>query len=282
MLYLVLTSITSTVLYNGLVNYESKKKLKNSSAVLSFNFFIYMVCIIVLGMMVFTQTISLYTIASGLIFGVVTFLANAFKMLALTQGPMHLTVLFTTSSMIIPTLSGLFWGEKFSVTKFIMVIVLLFFLRLSFQKSNEAQISGKWFAFCLLAFLFQGALGVLQKIHQASQYRSESAGFLFVAFVCAAVFCLARSKCKFDPAVLKKSTILIGLLCGVCTFGMNYINLKLAGLLPSQLFFPIINGSTIILSSIMSIVLFKERLSKVQAVGLTGGIISLILIKIVN
>lgn len=62
---------------------------------------------------------------------------------------------------------------------------------------------------------------------------------------------------------------------------MNYINLKLSGVLPSQLFFPLVNGSTIILSSVMSVVVFKEHLSKKQAVGLIGGITSLVAICIV-
>ena len=62
--------------------------------------------------------------------------------------------------------------------------------------------------------------------------------------------------------------IAIGLVCGVCTFAMNFINLKLSGLLPSQLFFPLVNGSAIVLSAIMSVVLFRERLTKRQTVPL--------------
>jgi multidrug transporter EmrE-like cation transporter len=63
---------------------------------------------------------------------------------------------------------------------------------------------------------------------------------------------------------------------------MNYINLKLSGLLPSQLFFPLINGSAIILSSLSSVFIFKESLSKKQVVGLVGGILSLIAICLVK
>ena len=64
-------------------------------------------------------------------------------------------------------------------------------------------------------------------------------------------------------------------------FIMNYINLKLSGVLPSQLFFPLINGSSIVLSSIMSVIIFKEKLSKRQTIGLIGGIVSLIAICLV-
>jgi multidrug transporter EmrE-like cation transporter len=59
---------------------------------------------------------------------------------------------------------------------------------------------------------------------------------------------------------------------------MNFINLKLSGMLPSQLFFPLINGSAIVLSSLVSVLLFKEKLTRRQTIGLVGGIASLIAI----
>jgi multidrug transporter EmrE-like cation transporter len=79
-----------------------------------------------------------------------------------------------------------------------------------------------------------------------------------------------------------KKHLAFALVCGICTFGMNFLNLKLSGLLPSQLFFPIVNGSAIILSSVMSVLLFKEKLTKKQIIGLCGGIVSLIAICLVK
>lgn len=281
MIFLVLTSIASVVVQNGLFNYVTKKNLREGSSIMSFNVFIYSMCVIAFGILLLTQTISLYTIILGLIFGVVTLLSSTYKLFALSKGPMHVTLLFNTSAMIIPTMSGVFFGEKFSVAKLMLVFVLLFFLYLSFKKTEDTQIGEKWFFYSLLAFLFQGAIGVLQKVHQASKYKSESSGFLFVAFICATLFCFLKNNCKFDRTVLNKKMIFIGLLCGICSFAMNFINLKLSGLLPSQLFFPLINGSAIVLSSAVSVVLFRERITKRQTIGLVGGILTLIGICIV-
>lgn len=281
MIYLILMSILSMVMQNGLFNYITKKKLSTNSSILTFNLLIYIICIITFGIIMFTGTVSLYTIILGLLFGIVTFLSNICKLLALTKGPMHLTVLFTTSSMIIPALAGVYFGEKFSPLKLAVVAILLLFLYLSFEKNDSTKIGGRWFFLSLLAFLFQGVIGILQKIHQSSIHKSESAGFLFTAFICAAIFCLVRNNGKFDSSVADKKIVFIGLICGVCTFIMNFLNLKLSGILPSQLFFPLINGSAIVLSSVMSVVLFKEHLSKRQTIGLIGGILSLITICLV-
>ena len=86
-----------------------------------------------------------------------------------------------------------------------------------------------------------------------------------------------RKKLQFT-----KKQLILALLCGVCTFGMNFLNLRLSGLLPSQLFFPVINGSAIVLSSFMSLLFFKEKLSRKQTVGLCGGILALVAICLVK
>ena len=278
MIAMIVASISSMVLHNGLSNYITKRKLQSGTGINTFNFLMYAVCIVAFGVMMFTGSVSFFTVALGVLFGVVTALAGLYKLLALTHGPMHLTLLFITSSMIIPALSGVFFGETFSLYKLLVVFVLLYFLYLSFQKNANTKIGGKWFFFALLSFLFQGAIGILQKVHQSSAYKAESSGFLFAAFICAAVFSLIKTKGRLDPAAINKKVLFIGFLCGGCTFAMNFINLKLSGMLPSQLFFPLINGSAIVLSSLVSVLLFKEKLTRRQTIGLVGGIASLIAI----
>ena len=89
-------------------------------------------------------------------------------------------------------------------------------------------------------------------------------------------------KGKLKEVKINKKNVALACVCGLCTFCMNFINLKLSGLLPSQLFFPLVNGSSIVLSSLMAVLLFKEKLNKKQLIGLVGGIASLILICIVR
>jgi multidrug transporter EmrE-like cation transporter len=278
---LILLSVSSMVLQNGLFNFITKKKLKNALDINSFNIFIYSVCALTFGILMLIGSVSVYTVGLGLLFGIVTAFSNYYKLLALSCGPMHLTLLFTTSSMIIPTMSGVFFGENFSIAKLLIAFVLVGFLYLSFEKTGNAAIGGKWFMFCVLAFLLQGTIGLLQKIHQSSVYKDETGAFLFVAFVCALVYSFIRTKGAFHPSRLGKKQVIIGLVCGACTFAMNFINLKLSGQLPSQLFFPLVNGSAIVLTSLMSLLVFKEKLSNKQRIGLVGGILSLIAICLV-
>lgn len=273
---LIIVSISTTVLQNYFFNTLSKTKLKTASHLKRFNALVYLVGAIMFGILLTRESISVYTTLWGIVFGLVCALASFYKLCALSEGPMHITLLVTTSSMIIPTLSGIFFGERFSPAKFALVFVLIFFIYLSIQESNSSRINKKWFLFSLLSFIFQGAVGVIQKIHQTSVHKSEISAFLFVAFLCATVFYFFGSREKNKDTKPDKKSIFCGLLCGGFTFTMNFINLKLSGILPSQLFFPLVNGTVIVLSSIMSAIVFKEKLSKRQMSGLVGGIITLI------
>lgn len=277
---LLILSVGSGITQNCIFNVAGKKILKTNDDIYKFNMLVYTVCILAFGVLTLGGSISLYTVLLGLLFGVVTAMSNLYKMLALSKGPMHLTLLITTSSMIIPTLSGVFFGEKISLLKLLCVFVLIYFIYLSLGKVKGEKVNKSWVLCCALAFVLIGAIGVIQKVHQSSAHRTELSGFLFISFIVSLIISYIRIKEKKEFKIEGKQ-IILACICGVCTFAMNYINLKLSGVLPSQLFFPLVNGSTIILSSVMSVVVFKEHLSKKQAVGLIGGITSLVAICIV-
>lgn len=275
-------SIFSMVAYNSLVNGVCKKDLKTTDHVHAFSSIFYAVCVVFFGLVALGGGISWFTVILGLAFGIVTNLSAYYKMRALASGPMHVTLLVTTASMIIPTMSGVFFGESFSIWKLLIVFILIFFIYLSFEKSDEKKTNKTWVVFCILAFAFQAAVGVLQKVHQSTEHKGEIGVFLLIAFICSLVFSVVRRKTPYKQLCFTKKQVIFAVVCGICTFAMNYINLKLSGILPSQLFFPLINGSAIVLSSLCSVFIFKEHLSKKQFVGLAGGILSLIAICLVK
>ena len=278
---LIITSVSAAVLQNCLTNKVCKKNLDTNSKINLFNIFVYLACTVTFGILLIGNKLSLFTVLFGAFYGIIAALGQFYKVHSLQIGPMNITLLITTSSMIIPTMSGVFFGEKFSLLKLCAVFVLLFFIYLSLQKGNDTKFNKKWIVYCALAFLSIGADGVIQKIHQKSAYKLEVSGFLFVAFAFAMLFNIILNKGINTKEKLPKSIILFALICGCCTFAMNFINLKLVGMLPSQLFFPVVNGSVIVLSSILSVVLFGERLTTRKTIGLIGGIASLIAICLV-
>lgn len=278
----LLLTITASVTQNCLFNTAGKKELTTDRQVYYFNTFISLVCIAFFGLLLLKGKLSLFTALLGMVFGIMTAFRNVYNMQALANGPMNITLLITNSSTIIPTLSGVFFGERFSWLKLLFVFFLLGFIYLSLQKDNDVKISKKWILLVTVAFLAQGIVGVLQKVHQTSNYKEEVSGFLFVAFILSYIYNRIRANGNGKTLNFQRKHVLLAVVCGLCTFCMNYLNLKLAGMLPSQVFFPLVNGSSMVLSQIMSAVVFKEIPTKKQLIGLIGGISSLIAICVVK
>ena len=274
----VIASISSMVLQSSIYNNVCKKELTTEGHISKFNLFSYLVCVVLFGVCLIGGEISVYTVVLGAIFGIATTLCWLYMMLAYSSGPMNLTLLIVTSSMIIPAMSGPFFGEAFSLGKFIASLALLFFVYLSIGKVKENKIDKKWFLYAFLSFISNGSIGILQKIHQTSSHREETAAFLLVAFLCSVAYSAFKSGRSFTKISFSKKQVVLALVCGVLIFAVNFLNLRLLGVLPSQFFFPIINGSATFLGFVASWVIFRERMTKTQIVGICGGFLSLMTI----
>lgn len=279
---LLLASIMSMVLNTSLVSRTSKKYLNGKTDIHRFNAITYIMCILLFGILSIGSSFSKYTLGIAILFGAVTLLSNFYRTLAFAHGPTHITILITTSSMIIPTLSGVVMGlEEFRPLKLVAIAVLIFFIYLSSKKDKNTQIGRHWILYCTLSFIFQGIIGVIQKLHQSSSHKDELFPFLFISFIISFVFAATLGYSNKADTKFTSKHYIFSVICGVCVFAMNYLNLKLSGILPSQLFFPIVNGSTIIFTSLVVVLLFKEKLTKRQSIGIAGGLLSLIAICII-
>ena len=203
-------------------------------------------------------------------------------MRALEIGPMSYTTVICYCSMLIPSLSGaVLYGERISAVQYAGIA----FMTASFicavdRKHDRTGASWKWLLFCMIAFLTSGAVGVMQKIHQNSPYRSELGMFLIIAFGVAAVFSLLAvhylKRVKGQTVTVhqkgkRKRYILYSIVCGIGIGLVNQINLYLAGAMDSVIFYPVFNGAMILLTSVIGLVFWKERLSSKQWTVLVMG-----------
>lgn len=280
--YLLLFSdIAVVVLQNTLQNALGIRVLKTGADVYRFNAYTYVVCVMAFAALAVGRPISLYSLVLGSAFGLLTVLAGVYKIKALATGPMHMTVLITTSSMIIPSLAGVVWfGEPLRIEKLIATVALIVFLffSLDWGKGSDCSTNGQWLLACVVAFFSMGGIGVLQKIHQSSSHKNELFGFLACSFLLSFAYAWIASRRGTVTIRLERRVIVPVLLSGLFSFTMNYWGLKLSGILPSQIYFPLLNGSAIVLSSLCAVVIFKERISRRQIIGLVGGVVSLVVL----
>lgn len=237
---------------------------------------------------------SLFTTLLGLAFGLITALQGITNIAALHCGPMSYTSVIISFSTLLSALSGImFFGESIGWSQIVGIVLMLVSFTLATKKQDVAKNTNlKWLILCLLAFFATGGIGIIQKVHQSTIYKTESTEFLIIAFASSAIICGVfalfmkksdkQSATEKDKMNYDKKGILIWfiimIISGLCVAINNKLNLYLSGVMDSAVFFPIVNGGGLILTTIAAVVLFKEKLTKRQWIGLLLGITSVVLL----
>lgn len=227
---------------------------------------------------------SVFTVLLGCAFGVITALQTIANLKALDSGPMSYTSVIVSCSTVISAISGaLFWNEQISLSHIIGIALMLasFFLAVN-KKADEKGVSMRWLLLCLVTFLCTGGIGIMQKLHQSTPYKGELNAFLIIAFgvsvLMSVVFSFSKAgKMQLGWPVSGRWLLLGGMiLSGICTALNNKWNLHLSGVMDSAVFFPIVNGGGLVLATLAAVVLFREKLTKKQWLGVALGIASVI------
>ena len=277
--FLLFVSVFTDTFKNIYYNHFSNGILKSNKDAMLFNavcgigsvlFFLCIGCQI---------KISLFSMSLAVIFAVITASAQYFSIMALATGSMSYSILFTYIGMIIPTIFGILRYHQpinaVQIAGFVLMIVTLYFG--AGIKKNE-NINKKWFLYAMVSFVAWGLVGVVQQIHQNSEFAGEIKGFLlwtfvFLTIIFFGIYALMK-KTDDDGYKIKSKTTFPILLSGIIIGAVNLINLDLSAKIPSIILFPILNGGVIVLSGLAALLIFKERLTKQQYLGIILGIIS--------
>ncbi len=296
--YLLLTvSVLACSTSGTLFTLQSRRALDTKFRSYLFNAAMFLATFLLFAATAIGEGFSTYSLLFGIVFGVISATGTICQIFALSRGPMHITTLIITSSMIIPALSDVFFVgiDAISIPKVIAIAVLIFFLFCAAGKQRNAVPAKRgWLVLCLASFFCVATVGIMQKIQQSSSHKEETSLFLAASFFASMLFSLllaglARKEHMALRAVgggvPQKATrsyigvfIAVAVVCGIAVYLNNDLNLKLSGQMPSQIFFPIVNGVPVVLNSLVAMLLFRERLSRRQAIGLIGGTLSLVAI----
>lgn len=234
------------------------------------------------------KSVSLFTVLLAVAFSIAILMSTFLGLKAFELGPMSLSTVIISFSTVISALSGaIFYNEVITFSHIIgIILMLLCFVFTVSKDKNKKSSSIKWLIVCIFASLSSGIIGILQKIHQSSLYKGEINEFLMLSFLISTVISLIILLVSYKNNTINSSTkenkkqfiFLTGicLISGVAIAINHKLNLYLSGVFDSATFFPIVNGSGLILSTICAIVLFKEKLTKKQWCGLLLGIIAVI------
>lgn len=205
------------------------------------------------------------------------------QVFAIKTGSLSMTVLFSSYSLLIPTVYGMFFLKEDVGAMFYMGLVLLLIslFLININKNENLKFSPVWIVCILLCFISNGLCSTVQKVQQlnfSGAYKNE---FMIIALtiVSAVLFTLGIIKHGNRKEMLK-SCIGYGSIKGLGNGFMNYIVMVVSAYLPSAVLFPSISAGSIFMNYVCSLLIYKEKLTKRQTVGYIIGIFSVILLNI--
>ena len=286
---LLAVSIMFAVINNLLLHNSNNKGFRGIGDILFFNSMVSVIWILILSVMNSGAHISASACMWGIIYGSVMAAFLLCKMQALATGPVSITSFIGCSSLLLSTAFGIiYFKESISIIQALGVLCLLFALFLTiFKGKQDSSVNVKseksWPVWCALFFTCSAATGIIFKLHQSSPVRDEVNQMMLVAAITSMILFLISSlvvQCKVDktlPRILPK-TLNFVLACGIVSCGYNRLNISLSGMLPSIIFFPVFNGSVILFASLLAAIVFREKITKRQMLGIGIGVISLIMV----
>ena len=287
---LIILSVIASALIGILRGKYAKSYPMSGVDLWRFNFYQNIFCFLsILLIYLFSGTEFSFSVFSVLL-GAALAVANILSLEGLLQaqacGSFAYTSVIVALSAIIPSMSGpVLFGEKVTVSQFagIGLMIICIILSPGNDGGERRAVNLKWLLFCTVAFVFSGAVGVVQKIHQNNAaHKAEMPALLltcfFVSFVLSGIkLIIERVRTKKSGERLNKLTpavVLFPAVSGLCFAFPHTINLFLSGRLASVVFFPTINLCPMLLTMLYAVFGFKERLTAKQWAGIAVGILS--------
>lgn len=287
---LMAMSICFVVASNCLLRvFSNRKCAKNQGDIFMFNSALSVVWFVILGIWYLASgapKVSPAAYVFGVVYGVVMCAFLLTKTCSLGAGPVSITILIGNCAFIVPTWFGVLYAGEPAINLIqylgmaLLVVALVFCVN---PKKSGEKLTKRWFIYVFCFFIAGCCLGVVNKVFGMSDVSGEvNAMMLTASLVTAVVFAVTgivinKVSGKEMPKVRGEGWIFV-LLCGVLSCLYQRINVMLPKEIISVIFFPINNGAGVILTTVMAKILFKEKLLKMQVVGILLGLLGIIMI----
>lgn len=233
------------------------------------------------GKLSFDRSILPYSLAFGILYS----LTAVFNFLAVNSGPLALTSLITSYSLMLPTAYGLiFLRDPISAGFVPGLLLLLISLFLINKKSTDdgVAITPKWIVCVCIMFLTNGGCSIVQSMQQRASQGAFKSEFMIIALLLVVVvtFVLSLLNEREDILPCAKRGWKPAVVCGAANVIVNVLVMVLQGLMPVSVLFPLISAGSLVLTFFLARFLYKEKLSRVQIVGYIFGTLSVVFLNI--
>ena len=192
-----------------------------------------------------------------------------------------ITAVASKMSVVIPVLAGfLLFGDNLNIQKITGIVLTLAAFYLIFLPEKGLRIDYRFILLPFLLLLGNGMNDVLVKYAQHFYLDRDEGLFLsfvfFVALIIGVVVLFFKQFIKGKFITLK--SLLAGIILGSLNYWGAYFFLVSMERYQASFLFPVVNVGIVGLSALVSYVVFKEKLSKINWIGIIIAIIAISLV----
>jgi len=285
MYYLLGASVIAASLNSVMIN---KAKVNKKREIFKFNLFSSLVwCVILLIANKGNISINQQVLFWGIVYGATQALFILFKTAAMSSGSVAITTLIGNSSLLISILVSLIvWKERVTITDIAALVLLLAAIGMCTYKKTAATYNSKWKYYVVFFLVFAASVGIVFKAFGKTGGLDYCGDMMLIAAIVMTVFYLfahlivKRKENETDDSQRKYGLIVYAVICGIFSCVYNRLNIFLSGSMDAIIFFPGFNGGVVLLSTLLSLLICKEKLSKRQIWGIVIGVIAITVIGI--
>ena len=214
--------------------------------------------------------------------------AMVFSVYAYRDGPMMLSSLIMQLSMISTTVWGLlFWESEVTlevITGLVFVIVALV-LCLYNGKDNGGEhkkITARWILFISLYFIGNSAASTIQRTEQIDFDSSYGDFFMVIATLISFIACLIvyLQSDRSDTKKILRTSWYLPIFVGIFNFATNLLIITIATLISANIVYPVLMIGSLVITSIFSIFVFKEKMRWWQWIGVAVGVVAIVFLSL--
>ncbi len=246
-------------------------------------------CAIIFACMGGAQAASPTTMLLAVGFGILFVVTITLFIKDFSMGPLGLTSLIHSLSMLLPVLAGVFFfGESFTLKSGLGILCILAVLVLSANPKagrDAMPLTRAWFFTALLAMISNGTLSVLQKTQQFLVGNGEIDQFSFWAFLFAAITAwlmvayyggIRRERIAWR----RPSLYVTAASMGAGSAAGNYFVLSSLAYVPAIIAYPVVLGGMVLLNWAASLIIYRERTNLQGVITMMIGLAGIVLLSI--
>ncbi|MBK8368330.1 MAG: EamA family transporter [Bacteroidetes bacterium] len=188
-------------------------------------------------------------------------------------------------SVVVPiSIAILFYGDGISVSKIIGIVLAIMAVYLVSHKETQGKVADKfWWLFPLIIFVCSGIID--SSINYAQRNLLNDLNFdAFLSTIFATAFIFGFIVLLYQLIIKKEKfqwqAIPAGMILGTINFGTMYfiISALNTNVLEPSVLFPINNLSILTISTVVSVIVFKEKLSSKNWIGIGLSLLAILIL----